>query len=344
MHQNWHSDIRPQKIKGAFIQFITIHQKKALFYRQFAVMLKSGISIVACLKQLKTLSGSSDISENLLSSVERGEKLSYAMENSRNFFTNLEIKTISAGEISGNLVELLEKLASYFETIQDVKYRLISGMVYPAILLHAAIIIPAVPLLFTKSILAFLARILPIFIFIYGCAFVIFFSYRALSKPEMEEIRDFIVLKIPIGFGKLFKKVSVIRFLHALNCLYSAGVPITEAIKISAEASGNKIIEKEIVKTGKLVEQGIGFSEAFSANSILPPIVIDMLQTGHQSGTMDRMLEKAASYLQQEVNLAVEAVLKIIPVVVYLLVALYVASIVISFYRGYYYQINSLLE
>ncbi|GEM_PF-742426 len=344
MHQDWNSDIRPEKIKSLIVKFWTGHQKKALFYRQLSVMLKSGISILVSLRQLKNQSISKEISENLLFHIEKGQSLAYAMEQSKNLFSTLEIKTVSAGEISGNLAELFEKLALYFETLQDVKYKLISGMIYPAILLHAAIIIPAVPLLFTKSVFAFLARILPPFILIYGASFGIFFSYRVLSKPGMEEARDSLSLKLPLGFGKLFKKVSVIRFLQAFGCLYSAGLPAIEAIKISAKSSGNRVVEREIIKSGKLVEQGSSLSAAFSTNPFLPAIVIDMFQTGEQTGRLDETLEKAAWHLQQEVNLAVEAVLKIIPVVVYLIVALYIASIVISFYANYFSQINSLLE
>ncbi|MCX7705550.1 MAG: type II secretion system F family protein [bacterium] len=344
MHQDWHSDFRSQKIKKAIINFWTTHQKKAFFYRQMAVMLKAGIPVASAIRQLREQKTTDEITEKLLSYVEKGQTLSYAMEQTDGMFSNLEIKTISAGELSGNLAELMEKLALYFETMQDVKYKLVSGMIYPAILLHAAIIIPAIPLLFTKSVFAFFVRILPPFILIYGIGFAIFLVYKTFSKSEMEETRDNLVLKIPMGFGKLFKTVGVIRFLQALGCLYSAGVPILEAIKISAQASGNKIIEKEILRSGKLVEQGLTVSAAFSTNTFLPPLVIDMFQTGEQSGRMDEMIDKAVWHLQQQVNLAVEAILKIIPVIVYLIVAFYIASIVISFYRNYFSQINDLLD
>lgn len=344
MHQDWHSNIRTQKIKTSIIKFWTSHQEKAFFYRQMSVMLKAGIPVDAAIRQLKSQQTTEKIGEMLLPFIEKGKPLSNAMENSGKLFSTLEIRTISAGEISGNLAELLEKLAMYFETLQDVKYKLVSGMIYPAILLHAAIIIPAVPLLFTKSVFAFLARILPPFILIYGAGFGVYFVYKTLSKPEMEEIRDTLVLKAPLGFGKLVKTVAVIRFLQAFICLYSAGVPVVEAVKIAGKASGNKLIEKEILISGKLVEQGFPLSSAFSGSNFLPPLVIDMFQTGEQSGRMDETLEKAAWHLQNDVNLAVEAILKIIPVVVYLIVAFYVATIVFSFYARYFSQINSLLE
>lgn len=344
MYQGWYSDIRSQKISKILIHFWTSHQKKALFYRQMAVMLKAGIPVVSAIRQLSAQKTAVEISEKLSFYIEKGQTLSYAMQQSDKSFSTLEIKTVSAGELSGNLAELMEKLAAYFETLQDVKYRLVSGMIYPVILLHAAIIIPAVPLIFTRSVFAFLSRILPAFIVIYGAGFTIYFAYRTLSKPENEEIRDALILKIPLGFGKLFTTVGVIRFLQAFNCLYSAGLPVVEAIKISAQASGNRIIEKEILKSAALVEQGLALSSSFSSNKFLPPLVIDMFQTGEQSGRMDETIEKATWHLQQNVNLAVEAILKIIPVVVYLLVALYIASIVISFYANYFSQINSLLE
>lgn len=344
MHQDWHSNLRTEKIKKTINHFFTFHQKKAFFYRQMAVMLRSGISIIASLRELKKQTMSKNISESLLFYIEKGETLSFAMEKSRGIFSNFEVKSVFAAEISGNLAEIMEKLAHYFETLQDVKYRLFSGMIYPAILLHAAIIIPAIPLLFTKSVFAFFSRILPMFILIYGIVFGIFFLYRFFSKSEMLEARDSLLIRAPLGIGNLFKTVSLIRFLQAFNCLYSAGVGIVESIKVSAEASGNRIIEKEILKSGKIVEQGGSLYEAFSKNIFLPPLVLDMIQTGEESGRLDETTEKAIWHLQQNVNLAVEAILKIFPVVVYLLVALYVASIVISFYSNYFSQINNLLE
>jgi len=344
MHQDWHSNLRTEKIKTHFIHFLTVYQKKALFYRQMSVMLKSGIPLTGALRQLKQLSSISEIAEKLLTYIEKGETLSYAMEQSGTNFSRLEVKTISAGELSGNLAELMEKIAAYFESLQDVKYRLIGGMIYPAILLHAAIIIPAIPLIFTKSLFAFFARILPALIVIYGAGFAIFLVNRTLSRPEMSEIRDAMLLKLPLGFGRLFRVVSVIRFLHAFNCLYSAGVSILESIKLSAEATGNKIIEKEFLKSLKNVEKGENLASAFAGNIFLPSIVIEMFSTGEHSGRLDETIEKAAWHLQQEVNLAVEAILKIIPVVVYLLVALYAAIIIISSYARYIGSINSLLE
>ncbi len=344
MHQDWHSDIRTENIKKAAIQFWTVHQKKALFYRQLAVMLKSGISIITAFRQLKNQSIANEIVDNILVHIEKGDTLSSAMEKSGETFSIFEIRTISAGEISGNLAELCEKLASFFETLQDVKYRLISGMVYPAILLHAAIIIPAIPLIFTKSIFAFFARILPVFILIYGIAFAIYVLYKFFSSTQMQNIRDAFLLKAPAGFGRLIQKISVLRFLQAFGCLYSAGVPVIEALKIAAKTSGNTIIENDLMKTAELVQQGSSLSAAISTNIFLPPVVKELMETGEQTGTLDEASEKAAWHLQQEVNFAVESILKIIPVVVYLLVALYVAFIVISFYSNYFSMINSLLE
>jgi len=321
-----------------------VHQKKATFYRQMAVMLKAGIPVNSALNQMKQHSAIANISDRLLKGILTGDTLSQAMAKEQQFFSQLEIKTMSAGEISGNLAELMEKLAVYFESLQDVKYRLVAGMIYPAILLHAAIIIPAVPLLFTKSVFAFFARIIPMFILIYGAGFGIFFGYKVLSRPEMTEIRDTLAFKLPLGFGRLFKNIAVIRFLQAFNCLYSAGVSITETIKLAADASGNKIFEKEVSRALQRVENGSGLTEAFADNVFLPPIVLDMFATGQMSGRLDETLDKAVWHLQNQVNLAVEAILKIVPVVVYLLVALYVASIIISFYARYIGEINSLLE
>lgn len=331
-------------MKSAFVKILTAYQEKAIFYRQMSIMLRSGIPIYSALRQMQSYSGLKEITNILSVFVEKGEFLSSAMGKTDYAFSRMEIASISAGEQSGNLPEIAGRLANYFETLQDVKNRLIAGMIYPSILLHAAIIIPAVPLIFTKSMAAFFIRIFPMFIIIYGAAFVIFFVNKTLSKPEMIEVRDTLLLKLPAGFGKLFKKIAVIRFLQAFNCLYSGGVSVVESVKISAEATGNKIIENEFLKAVPHIRQGKNLSSAFAGNPYMPDIVIDMFSTGEISGKLDETIEKATWHLQQEVNLAVEAILKIIPVIVYLIVAMYVASIIISFYTGYFSQITSLIE
>ncbi|HPC28886.1 MAG TPA: type II secretion system F family protein [bacterium] len=331
-------------MKNNFAKILTAYQEKAVFYRQLGIMLHSGIPISSALRQMQSYTNLNEIINILVTYVEQGDLLSDAMKKTGYTFSKMEIASISAGEKSGNLPEVAGRLAGYFETLQNVKNKLISGMIYPAILLHAAIIIPAIPLIFTKSIFAFFIRILPPFIIIYGAGFAIFFVKKTLSKPEMIKIRDALALKLPAGFGKLFTKISVVRFLQAFNCLYSAGISLIDSIRISAESSGNKVIEEELLKAIPIVQEGKNLSYAFARNPYLPGIVIDMFSTGEISGNLDETLEKAAWHLQQEVDLAVEAILKIVPVVVYLIVALYVAMIIISFYANYFSQINSLLE
>ncbi len=331
-------------MKRRLVKILTAYQEKAIFYRQLSIMLRSGIPISSALRQMYSYSNLKEIINTLMLFVEKGETLSTAMSNAGYAFSRMEIASVSAGEHSGNLPEIAGRLAIYFETLQDVKNKLIAGMIYPAILLHAAIIIPAIPLIFTRSVFAFFIRILPMFIIIYGSVFAVFFAKKVLSKPEMIQIRDAIAIKLPAGFGKLFRKIAVVRFLQAFNCLYSAGVSVVESIQISAESAGNKIIENELLRAVPQVQNGKSLSSAFAGNLYLPAIVIDMLSTGEMSGKLDETLEKAAWHLQQEVNLAVEAIIKIIPVIVYLLVALYVTLIIISFYAGYFSQINSVLE
>jgi len=331
-------------MNNTVVKILTAYQDKAVFYRQIGIMLGSGISLSSALRQVQSNSNFKTIINILVTGVEQGESLSNAMSKIEGVFTRMEIVSVSAGEKSGTLAETAERLANYFEILQNVKNKLIAGMIYPAILLHAAIIIPAIPLLFTKSVAAFLMRILPMFILIYGAGFGIFFVKKLLSKPEMIETRDAFILKLPLGLGKLFTKMAVIKFLQSFTCLYGAGVPVIESVKIAAECSGNKIIETELLKAVPRIHHGSNLSSAFAGNAYIPHIVIDMFSTGELSGRLDESLEKAIWHLQQEVNLAVEAILKLVPVVVYIIIAVYVAFIVISFYAGYLSQINSLIE
>jgi len=322
------------------------YKTKAVFYRQMGVMLKSGLSLLKALdnlvsgRQEKSLR---DITSILRKGVVSGKSFAGQMELCSGVFTRLETSVIRGGERSGNLTEVFTQLAVHFEFLQNIKSKLISGMVYPVFLLHAAIIIPAVPALILGGAVQFFKAVLPPFILIYGCAAaVIVFRKTVSHSSPAAQAWDTFVIRVPV-FGKLIITISMVRFLQAFTSLYVAGIGIIESVQIATQAMGNSMMEKEMLKSLPLLREGKLLSESLTNNSYIPPVVLDMLKSGEVSGKMDETLSRVSGYLQDEVETTIQRVITILPVIIYLLVAMYIAFIVISFYARYLGQIGSLM-
>jgi type II secretory pathway component PulF len=317
---------------------------KRTLYRQLGTLLASGFNISGALQHLSKNS-TSDVSytaSKLYSGITKGNTLTRQMRLlSPDIFTEFEIGVIEAGENSGSLTESLASLAEYFEFMTGIKNKMLSGLTYPVILLHLAILIPAVPALFLQGIGAFLIKVFPPLFLIYLLFFsVIFFFRHSKNSTELTEKKDNLILKMPF-FGKLFMKIEVIRFLRAFVALYTAGAGIVRGVEIAAETVGNTIIKNDIKTVLPLLRKGSMLSEVFCGKRWFPVVVCDMLRTGEVSGTIEETLKRVSDYLKDEVNVTVEQILKVLPVVVYLLVALYIGYIVISFYARYIGMLTS---
>ena len=311
-------------------------KEKKFFYYKLSTLLKSGFPI---LKSLYSLNSEKNIYEYkkilpfLIKEIEKGAGFTEAIEKFRDYFSSFEVRIINAGEKSGNLPSVFSSLASYYQYREEIIERMKSGLLYPVVLLHLAILIPSLPVLFLKGIVPFFSKILPPFIFIYGVFFSIYFLYKFFQKEEREKLDKFLI-SIPY-FGELVCKISIVNFLNFFILLYRSGINIVNACELACKTVNNSIIEREIEKSISLMKKGMGVSESFSANPYIPEIVKDMFKTGEISGKTDETLQKVKEYIERELNETIERFLKIFPVIVYLLVALYIAFIIISFYSRY---------
>ena len=322
------------------------YKTKSIFYRQMGVMLKSGLSLLKALDNLSSGRQEKPLRETtsiLREGVVSGKSLAGQMEICSGVFTRLETSVVLGGERSGNLAEVFTQLAVHFEFLQNIKSKLISGMVYPVFLLHAAIIIPAVPALILKGPVQFFKAVIPPFILIYGCAAAVIVFRKTISHSSpAAQVWDAFVIRVPV-FGKLIITISMVRFLQAFTSLYVAGIGVIESVQISAQAMGNSLMEKEMLKSLLFLKIGKLLSESLVSNRYIPPVVLDMLKSGEVSGKMDETLSRVSGYLQDEVETTVQRVITILPVIIYLLVAMYVAFIVISFYSRYLGQVGSFM-
>ncbi|HOL67132.1 MAG TPA: type II secretion system F family protein [bacterium] len=321
-------------------------REKSVFYRQLSVMLESGLPLLVALDNLASGSLPAPLKNafwQVHQQVAAGGSFSTAMEK---VFTGLleplEISTIRVGERSGHLPEALKNLATYFEFLTGLRTRMLTGLLYPVILLHAAIIIPAVPLLILRGPMAFFSAIIPFFVLFYSPIIII----RLIPANKIAPLRGFTdeaVLHAPV-LGKLLCSLALLRFYQAWLCLYSAGVSILEALDLAARATGNKAIETSLLQSQFPMRQGKSLTESLLTNRYLSPEVRELIKTGELSGRLEETLGHLVTTTQQEVNTLVERMVTVLPVVVYLLVAAYVGFVVVSFYAGYFREINSLLQ
>jgi len=319
---------------------------KKVFYRQLSTLLSAGFPLSSALLHVEegTMGTPGEAISLLRAGIGSGQSLAGAMSaDGGNLFTPLEKGVVEAGEASGNLPESLARLAEYFEFSTSFKKKVGGGIVYPAILIHLAVIIPAIPVLVLRGLLPFLARIIPFFSALYLCIFgLVFISKRLNSSPRLSEKRDFLLLGIP-WLGRLVKKVETIRFLKSFSTLYSAGVGVVRAVELAGETTGNISIKKDISRAVSLLKKGHSLSETFSGSEWLAVAPYDMLKTGEASVTMYECLNRVASYLKEEADAAAEQLARLLPVAVYLLAALYIAYTVIRFYSGYFRIFDSLM-
>ena len=316
---------------------------RILFYRQFSTMLDSGLPLLRVLDEFER--GTHPAAVRRIATVLRdgiaaGQSLTEAMHALPASFSPLETSGIRAGEKSGKLPEVLATLASHFEAMQRLRTRLVSGMLYPLVLIHIAILLPGLPALFTKGLGGYLAAVLPGVLLLYGGAGVVL-VLRLLPRtsPTLAMWWSRVKIFLPV-FGRLSRAYALLRFLRSFLCLYEAGVQVAVAMRLAAAAMDNPAMARAVEAGLPAVEAGEPLSVALAANPYVPRIVLDMLRTGEESGKLDEMLVRVATYLQQDADTTVDRISVLLPLLVYLLVAGYIAFVVISFYAGYFRMIS----
>ena len=305
-----------------------------IFTRQFATMIDAGLPIVQCLDILGNQSDSKNFSRVLLdvkAHVEQGGTLSEAMKKHPKAFTDLYANLIAAGEAGGILDTILSRLAGYMEKAAKLKSQVKGAMVYPIGILCVAIIV----------IILLLWKVIPVFENMFKD-----FGGGALPKPTQVVIAlsngfvdhagliigsligtvvgissaiatkrgrivfDKVMLKLPL-FGSLIRKVAVARFCRTMGTLLSSGVAILDAMEICAKTSGNWVIHDAIMYARQKISEGKNLAEPLMETRVFPSMVVQMIGVGEQTGALDAMLSKIADFYDEEVDVAVGALTKL---------------------------------
>jgi type IV pilus assembly protein PilC len=326
----------------------------AVFTRQFSVMIDAGLPLVQCLEILASQQDNRTFQKVLFQvrqDVESGATLADAMRKHPAAFDDLYANMVAAGEAGGILDTILQRLSQYIEKIVKLRSAIRSAMVYPVAVITIAIgvvwiilwkVIPTFAVLF-QGLGAQLP--LPTRITIAASNFIgawwwmifagigagIFSLFRYHKTERGKRVIDGALLKIPV-LGNVLRKIAVARFCRTLGTLVSSGVPILEALEITAKTSGNAVVEDAIMSTRRSIEEGKTISEPLKNTDVFPPMVVQMVAVGEQTGALETMLNKIADFYEDEVDEATANLLALLEPVMICFLGVVIGGIVISMY------------
>ena len=334
----------------------------AVFSRQLATLVNSGLPILRALAILEKQTESTIIRKavtEVRGEIERGSSLSAAMAKYPKVFNNLYVAMVKSGETGGVLESVLDRLADTLEREVALRQRIKSAMTYPVVVLGFVGLILMAMLIFIvpqfKSIYATLNGKLPlptlillkvsqivthqaIFIVI-GMIGLVFLGRWYVKTPAGRAAWDTLKLKVPI-FGPLFHKTALARFSRVLGVLNRSGVPILYSLEVTAEVVNNTQISKAIMDVQTAVKQGETLSQPLGRHGVFPPMVVQMLAVGEETGAIDTMLDKVASFYDDEVAATVDSLTSLIEPVMIFFVGGAVGLAVIALYLPMFNIIN----
>ncbi|MCK4303323.1 MAG: type II secretion system F family protein [Candidatus Eisenbacteria sp.] len=334
----------------------------AIFTRQFSTMIDSGLPLVQCLdilsKQTERAAFRAVITD-VMHDVEAGTTLAEALAKQPHVFDTLYVNMVDAGEAGGILDKILGRLATYIEKAEALKRKVKSAMTYPAVVFCVAgaamvfmllVIIPVFADVFanfggqlplpTRIVVSLSDFVKSSWWIIGGFLVGAIFSVKRYRKTEQGARRiDAFMLRIPV-MGDLVLKSSIARFTRTLGTMISSGVAILAGLDVTARTAGNKIIEDAIQATKASIREGETIAEPLRAAGVFPPMVVQMIAVGEETGALDKMLEKIANFYDDEVNTAVDTLTSIIEPVMIVVMGVMVGGMVVAMYLPMFKLIN----
>ncbi len=323
-----------------------------LFSRQFSTLVTAGVPIVQGLTILMDQAETplfKSVIGSLREDIEQGISITDAMKKHPEAFSELYVSMIKAGEVGGILDSILERLSSYLEATEELKGKVKGAMVYPAVITVVAgtitlflliFIIPTFEEIFssfgaelplpTRVLIGISNFLRKFFLLVLAFPVGVFFLLKKIMSTEMGKTKiDMIALKIPV-FGMLLKKVAVAKFSRTLGTLIKSGVPILQALDTVGKTSGNKVIEKAIESARESIREGERMAEPLRRTGVFPPMVIQMIAIGEETGNLDTMLNKIADFYDQEVDVAVKGLTSMIEPLIMVGMGILVGAIVLA--------------
>jgi type IV pilus assembly protein PilC len=357
---------RADPIEEFFSRFEKVKLRDmVIFSRQFSSMIGSGVAMIRTLTIISEQCENKKLKEVLMdvkAQVENGAALSDAFTRHPDVFDRLFVSMVKAGETGGILDEVMKKVAEFAEQRQKLNDKVKSAMAYPIVALTVAVIVFWVMLTFIipvfKSMFDGMGSELPAFtqmlinlsglmrsfwmliiIAVIGGAFYATKQYYK-TEPGRYQI-DGMMLKLPI-LGDVIQKVAVARFTRTFGVLVRSGVPMLTALDVVKETAGNAVLSKAVESVQREVREGGSISKPLSKEPLFPPMVVQMVAVGEETGKLDDMLQKIADFYDDEVENAVEALTSVLEPIMVVFIGGIVGSVVVGMYLPIFSIINNI--
>ena len=336
----------------------------AIFTKQFSVMLEAGLPLVQSLTILADQQENPTFGaalDEVRGDVEAGSTLAESMRKHPKVFDSLYVNMISAGEAGGILDVILQRLSVFVEKLVKLKRSLVSASVYPGIVITVAVgivvaimvfVIPTFAELFsnmnatlplpTRMVMG-LSDLMAAYIgyAVIGLIALVIAGQRYYATESGHLRIDGLTMKVPI-MGAVIKKIIIARFARTLGTLLSSGISILEAMEITALTAGNMVVQNVLMEARKQIQEGKTLAEPIKQADIFPPMVIQMVSVGKQTGELDQMLQKMADFYEEEADTAIADFLTLIEPVMIVFLGGIIGGIVISMYLPIFSLIGKL--
>lgn len=326
----------------------------AIFSRQFSTMINAGLPVLQCLAIIAEQQQNPKfkrVINQIKDDIGSGGNLSDAMAKHPTVFDELYCNMIKSGELGGVLDAILDRLSIYMEKAEALRRKIKSAMMYPSIVLSVAGIVVGFLLVkvlpqFQETFASFGSKLPPltqglidlsnwaqkwwpiILAVVVGGKYGIgLYGKTAAGAYQLDQL----ALKVPV-FGDIQKKSAVAKFARTLGTLLKSGVPILEALETVAKTAGNKVIEEIINGARASIREGQGMTEPLRKGGIFPPMVIQMVSVGEETGKIDEMLTRAADFYEEEVDTAVEGMSAAMEPLIIVFLGVTIGTIVIAMF------------
>lgn len=345
-----------EELTGILYKDIPLGTKKVksrdfiIYLRQFSTLLQAGVSLVDATKTLAEQTSSKILKktlEELVQSLEAGKPYSEGAEKYHHVFPPMFVNMMRAGEAGGNMDEILDRMASYYEKHYQARQKVKSAMTYPVtvgiisimiVIFLLSTVVPTFASMFasfggelpliTKMVMnmgGFFQHFWWLFVL---AAMSIYIGFRMiLSKPKTKYYLDYALLKLPV-FGTLLQKAELAKLTRTLSSLFASSVPILQSLSIIERILGNEVMIKVMRESRASIETGQSMSVPMEKHWVFPPMVTQMIAIGEKSGTLDMMLDKVADFYDMEVDNATDQIKSLIEPMMIVFLAVAVGGIV----------------
>lgn len=327
----------------------------AIFSRQLSTMLAAGIPLVQAFEIVGAGHENASMQKLIMdvkADVEGGSALAEALAKHPLYFDDLFVNLVEAGEQAGALESLLDKVATYKEKTEAIKKKVKKALTYPAAVLAVAFVVTIILLIFVipafedlfqgfgADLPAFTRLVIDISLFVRtqgwilagmaGGAVYAFFYFKKRSRP-MRQFLDRVILKTPI-IGPIMQKAAIARYARTLSTMFSAGVPLVEALESVAGATGNIVYEVGVLRMRDEVATGQRLQQAMENTDLFPNMVIQMIAVGEESGSLDEMSAKVADFYEEDVDNAVDNLSSLLEPLIMSILGVLVGGLVVAMY------------